>query len=88
MGPKTFQKIIDHVYPTRHKYSRDSDEVWDYPNYGGLSNTIAMKLSSEAVDAMQYIIQAYYNRKRDFAKAYKNKLEELGERGWWKCKIK
>lgn len=89
MGPKTFQRIVDHVFPTRKKYSNDGDdEQWDYPDYGGLPKSISMTLSSEAVDAMQDIIQSSYNRKRDFARAYKNRLEELGEPGWWKCKVK
>jgi hypothetical protein len=89
MGPKTFQKIVDCVYPTRNLYSEDGDaRQWDYPDYGGLPKSISNKLSPEAVDAMQDIIQSSYNRKRDFARAYKNRLEELGEFGWRKCKVK
>lgn len=88
MGPKTFQKIIDHVYPVRKKYWGFWGDQWDFPDYGGLPKSISMRLSPEAVDAMQDILHYTYSRKRDFARAYKNRLKELGEPGWWKLKLK
>lgn len=35
MGPKTFKKIIDRVFPTRNKYNVDGGDLqWDHPDYG------------------------------------------------------
>jgi hypothetical protein len=88
MGPKTFIEIVNHVYPTRNKYAfAGGDEQWDFPDYGGLPKRISNTLSSEAVDAMQDIIQSSYSRKRDFVKAYKERLFELGEPGLYGKKI-
>jgi hypothetical protein len=86
MGPKTFQRIVDHVFPTRKAYfdlgiSPYNWLEWGYPDYGGLPYSIYKTLSSEAVDAMQDILQDTYKRKRDFAKAYRDRLRELGEPG-------
>ena len=91
MGPKTFQKIVDHMFPIReefldipvlggefcHRVARD----FDYPLYGDLPKRISNKLSPEAVDAMQDILQIKFVRKRDFARAYRDRLQELGEHG-------
>lgn len=82
MGPKTFNKIVNHVFPTRKLYNKEGkDWQWDYPDYGGLPKSISHTLSSEAVDAMQDVIQDSFKRKRDFARAYRDRLRDLGERG-------
>jgi len=82
MGPKTFKRIVDHVFPTRKMYHPEGEDFqWDYPDYGGLSASIYNTLSPEAVDAMQDILHDFYKRKRDFARAYRNRLKELGEPG-------
>lgn len=82
MGPKSFQRIVDHVFPTRKLYNKEGEDLqWDYPDYGGLPKNISDTLSSEAVDAMQDIIQDSFKRKRDFARAYRDRLRDLGEPG-------
>jgi hypothetical protein len=81
MGPKTFKRIIDHVFQTRKEYVGMWGARWDYPDYGGLPKSISYRLSPEAVDAMQNVIQIVYSRKRDFARAYRKELRELGEPG-------
>ena len=89
MTEKMFKIIIDHLFPIREKFHDRDDydngcwidgDVFDYPDYGGLPKNISNRLSSEAVDAMQSIICNGFERKRDFAKAYKDRLEELGEK--------
>jgi hypothetical protein len=81
MGPKTFQRIVDHMFSRRQQYYGMYGDCWDYPNYGGLPKSISSTLSCEAVDAMQDILQDKFARKRDFARAYKQRLFELGEPG-------
>lgn len=81
MGPKTFNRIVDHVFPTRKKYFGMWGDQWDFPDYGGLPASIYNTLSSEAVDAMQDILQDAFKRKRDFARAYRDRLRDLGEPG-------
>jgi len=82
MGKKTFLRIVDHIFPIRKKFLEDFDEVFDYPDYGGLPKKISNSLSPEAVDAMQYILDGCkFSSKRDFARAYRNRLLEIGERG-------
>jgi hypothetical protein len=80
MGPKTFNHIIDHMFPKRKQYWGLYGDVFDYPDYAGLPSKISYKLSSEAVDAMQFVIDHPYKNKREFARAYKRRLIELGER--------
>jgi hypothetical protein len=53
---------------------------FDYPDYAGLPKKIVNQLSSEAVDAMQFVLQKCFVRKRDFARAYKQKLIDFGEK--------
>jgi hypothetical protein len=85
MTKATFQTLIDFIFPIREKYcntaGNEQQENWDFPNYGGLPKTISNTLSSEAVDAMQEIIQENWTNKLDFSKAYKKALQNLGERG-------
>lgn len=81
MGPKTFKCIVDHVFPTRKKYYGVDGLMWDWPDYGGLPAKIYKTLSVEAVDAMQYILNERFKNKREFARAYKKKLFQLGELG-------
>jgi hypothetical protein len=85
VGPKTFKAIVDHLFPIRKEFfaqrpsggSRD----FDYPDYGGLPKRISNRLSSEAVDALQSILDMKFLNKRDFAKTYKQSLKDLGEPG-------
>jgi len=93
MGPRTFKKIIDHIFSIRETF-RDkgsNSDLWgkdfDFPNYGELPKNISGTFSSEAVDAMQDVLQTKFVRKRDFARAYKNKLKELDEPGSYGKKI-
>lgn len=85
MGPKTFKKIIDHLFPIRnnfnYKISKENTWCFDYPCYGMLPKSISNTLSSEAVDAMQHIIEDKFETKIQFAIAYRNRLRELGEPG-------
>jgi hypothetical protein len=75
------------MFPIRKKFFcvwRDGEiwgDVFDYPKYGGLPKIVSSVLSPEAVDAMQYVLQSKFLRKRDFARAYRNHLRDLGERG-------
>ena len=87
MGPKTFQKMVDYVFPIRQSYRRINDFVvvrerldFDYPDYAELPKKIVNQLSPEAVDAMQYVLQEHFVRKRDFSRAYKKTLIDLGEK--------
>ena len=66
---KKFKTIVDFVWKRRKNYLRgcfeDNEEDWtrcldepyffDFPEYGGLPNKISKTLSSEFVDAMQYV---------------------------------
>lgn len=73
MTKKMFDEIINRIYPIR-------SEIDEFDcGYGKLPKKISNKLSSEAVDAMQHILCNLYCTKRQFAKAYKDKLFELGE---------
>ncbi len=97
MGPKTFQRVVDYLFPIRDKFRDGAEcnkledketgkpagwgEQFDYPDYEGLSKTVSNVLSSEAVDALQDILQGKYMRKRDFARAFKNRMFDLGEKG-------
>lgn len=56
------------------------DCLFDYPDYAGLPKKIVNQLSPEAVDAMQYVLQESFVRKRDFSRAYKKTLIDLGEK--------
>jgi len=86
MGPKTFEKIVNHIYPIR-KSLVYPDGVFDYPEYGGLPKRISNNLSPEAVDAMQDVLfdlegnLSFYKRKYQFRSAYKERLRDLGEPG-------
>ena len=75
MGIITFNKIVNHIYPKRKSLLH----CFDFPNYGDLPRKTYKILSPEAVDAMQDILQLHFVRKRDFARAYKNRMQELGE---------
>lgn len=66
-----------------HLYKINIIYVFDFPYYAGLPKKISNTLSSEAVDAMQEILQNRYSRKYLFAKAYKETLRGLGERGYY-----
>ncbi len=72
MGPKTFKIIIDRLFPIRKEFWGLYGRNFDYPDYGGLP---------KAVDAIQFILNIKFLRKRDFARAYKQKLKSLGEPG-------
>lgn len=82
MGPKTFNEIVDRVYPTRKLYNKEGKDLqWDFPDYGGLPKRIINQLSSEAVDAMQSVISQKFVSKKDFAREYRFALRGLGEPG-------
>lgn len=74
MKTEIFDEVINRIFPIRNILND-----FDYPNYGGLPKNIYCKLSPEAVDAMQHILNYKFDRKRSFASAYKFKLLELGE---------
>lgn len=86
MTKKDFIYIVDHIYPQRNSLVIKDQEgknkfiLFDYPNYGGIKKSLADKLSPEAVDAMQAILHLNFKTKRDFSKAYKQKLNVLGEK--------
>jgi len=90
MGPKTFQNIVDYMFPIREKYRHKPGTFYmrygvfglpfDYPDYAGLHKKVVNQLSPEAVDAMQYVLQESFVRKRDFSRAYKKTLIDLGEK--------
>ena len=73
MTLKMCETIVNLIFPIRKELD------FDFPNYGGLPPKICCKLSPEAVDAMQDILQVKFNRKRTFLTAYKHRLWELGE---------
>jgi len=74
MKLKTFKQVVDFIFPIQ-------DELldFDYPYYAGLPCKINFKLSPEAVDAMQHVLNKKFKSKRLFAAAYEVKLFELGE---------
>jgi hypothetical protein len=81
MGPKTFNRIIDHIFPKRKEYWGLYGDMFDYPDYAGLPKKISNTLSPEAVDAMQEVLGEHFTKRRDFARAYRATLIDLGERG-------
>jgi hypothetical protein len=83
MKKETLKRIVDHMYPIREEYfpnKNHSEKDFDYPDYGGLPESIIKSLSSEAVDAMQFILNWPYKAKRLFARDYKERLIGLGEK--------
>ncbi len=76
MTIKLFTEISNRIYPFRKEICGYG---FDWPNYGGLPKKIINRLSPEAVDAIQDVIQSHFVRQRDFERSLKKRMEQLGE---------
>lgn len=76
MTIKTFNKVVNHIWPII-KYH------FDFPLYASLPEEIIDELSLKAVNAMQNIKSRYdssFKTKEQFKKIYKEELIRLGEK--------
>jgi hypothetical protein len=88
MGPKTFNVVVDCLYPIRRSFYTETGKLFDFPDYGGLPKKVSNKLSPEAVDAMQQVLAGIggevscdFRSKREFIRAFRERLHQLGEPG-------
>lgn len=89
MTRKQFSILVDNLFPKRHGliepftiYGKTRYETaFDYPDYGGLPEKIAERLSSEVVDAIQYKSYelAKTLRRSEFVRILYHMCDQLGE---------